>query len=132
VPPATWHLIEESIRASDFIVVPVRASPVDLEAVDPIVEACNDLAKPFVFVLSGYDHRWKLSESAHPYLEMRFPEHTLSETFGYRQCYVGSMIGGASGPEYTKDRRQAAEAEAEIDALWLAIRRQALAAVENL
>jgi chromosome partitioning protein len=131
VPPAIWHLIEDSVRVSDLVIVPVKASPVDLETLDPIVEVCADLGKPFLFVLSGYDPRWKLSESAHPYLETKFPGHTLHEVFSYRQAYVGSMIGGATGPEYQKDRRQATDAGAEIDNLWLKIRKHALAAVEN-
>jgi cellulose biosynthesis protein BcsQ len=131
VPPAIWHLIEDSVRVSDLVIVPVKASPVDLEAVDPIIEVCIDLGKPFLFVLAQFDARWKLSETAFPYLEAKAPGHTLQEVFSYRQCFVGSMIGGATGPEYTKDRRQAADAGAEVDALWLAIRKHALAAVEQ-
>lgn len=131
VPPATWHLIEDSVRVSDLVIVPVKASPVDLEAVDPIIEVCNDLARPFLFVLTMYDPRWKLSESAFPYLEAKAPGRTIPDVFSYRQGYVGSMIGGATGPEYTKDRRQAADAGAEIDALWVAIRKQALAELTN-
>jgi hypothetical protein len=97
----------------------------------PIVEVCCDLQKPFLFVLTQFDARWKLSESAFPYLEAKMPGHTVQEVFGYKQAYVGSMIGGATGPEYKKDRRQAADAGAEVDALWLRIRKHALAAIEN-
>lgn len=118
VPPAVWHLIEDSVRISDLIIVPVKASPIDLEAVDPMIEVCRDLHKPFLFVLSLFDPRWKLSESAYPFLEAKAPGRTVKEPFAYRQAYVGSMIGGATGPEYTKDRKQAAEAEEEIDTLW--------------
>jgi chromosome partitioning protein len=129
VPPATWHLIEDSVRASDLVIVPTKGSPLDLEAIDPIIEVCTDLRRPFVFVLTMYDSKWRLSESAFPYLEAKAPGHTIREVFGYRQAYVGSMIGGATGPEYTKDRRQAADAAEEVDALWLAIRKHALAAI---
>jgi chromosome partitioning protein len=131
VPPATWHLIEDSVGASDLVVVPVKASPVDLEAVDPIIEVCTDLGKPFIFVLTMYDSKWKLSESAFPYLQSKAPGHTIQEIFGYRQAYVGSMIGGATGPEYTKNQREAADARAEVDALWLRIRKRALAAMAD-
>jgi chromosome partitioning protein len=131
VPPAVWHLIEDSVRISDLVIVPVKASPIDLEAVDPMIEVCRDLRKPFLFVLTMYDTRWKLSESAYPYLEAKAPGRSIKEPFTYRQAYVGSMIGGATGPEYTKDRKQAAEAEEEIDTLWRRIRRHALAAIEN-
>jgi chromosome partitioning protein len=129
VPPATFHLIEDSISVSDLVIIPVKASPVDLEAVDPIMEVCSDLGKPFVFVLAMYDARWKLSESAFPYLERKAPGHTLKEVFSYRQAYVGSMIGGATGPEFNKDPKQAKDAAVEIDALWAAIKKRATAAI---
>ena len=131
VPPAVWHLIEDSVRVSDLVIVPVKASPVDLETVDPMVEVCRDLRKPFFFVLTIYDPRWQLSESAFPYLETKAPGRTLKEVFSYKPAYVGSMIDGATGPEYRKDRRQAAEAEEEIDTLWRRIRKHALAAIET-
>jgi chromosome partitioning protein len=131
VPPATWHLISDSVRVSDLVIVPTKGSPLDLEAIDPIIEVCTDLGRPFIFVLTMYDPKWKLSESAFAYLESKAPGHTIQEVFTYRQAYVGSMIGGATGPEYTKDRRQAAEAAAEVDALWLRIREQALAELAN-
>jgi len=109
--------------------VPVKASPLDLEAIDPIIEICGDMHKPFVFVLTMYDPNWKLSQSAFPYLERKIAGHTLKEWFGYRNAYVGSMIGGQTGPEYNKDRKQADAAAEEVDALWKAIRKRALAAV---
>jgi chromosome partitioning protein len=129
LPPAVWHLIEDSVGVSDLVIVPVKASPIDLESVDPIIEICQDLHKPFVFVLTMYDDKWKLSQSAFPYLERKAPGHTLEEVFSYRVAYVGSMIGGATGPEYNGDKKQAKAAADEIDLLWTAVKKRALAAV---
>jgi chromosome partitioning protein len=126
LPPATMHLIEAGIDASDFVVIPVRASPIDLEAVDPIVELCRDYRRDFAFVLTQFDSQWKLSESAAPFLEKKAPGHVLQEVFGYRNAYVGSMIGGQTGPEFNQDRRQAKAAEVEVDALWKEIKKRAL------
>jgi len=132
LPPAVMHLIEDSVRVSDYVIVPVKASPVDLEALDPIIEMCGDLRKPFLFVLTMYDPSWKLlSQSAFPYLERKAPGRTLKEVFSYRQAYVGAMIGGATGSEYNKDKKQAQAAALEVDALWRAIRKRVLAEVST-
>ncbi len=125
LPPATQHLIREGIRAADLVVVPVKTSPLDLEAIEPILELCDHHKKPFAFVLSMYDPKWKLAETAFAYLEKVAPGCVLREVFGYRQAYVGSMIGGGTGPEYNQDAKQARACEVEIDALWKAVERLA-------
>jgi cellulose biosynthesis protein BcsQ len=119
------HLIEDGVRVSDLVIIPVKASPLDLEALDPVIEVCRDLRKPFSFVLTMYDPGWKLSQTAFPFLVKKAPGHTLKEVFGYRNAYVSSMIGGKTGPEY-EDRKQAEAAAEEVDALWKAIRKRAL------
>jgi len=123
LPPATQHLIREGIRAADLVVVPVKTSPLDLEAIDPILELCDHHKKPYVFVLSMYDSKWKLADTAFAYLERIAPGRVLKEVFSYRQAYVGAMIGGATGPEYNADAKQAKACRVEIDALWAAIKR---------
>jgi chromosome partitioning protein len=129
LPPAVMRLIESSVRVSDYVIIPVKASPLDLEALDPIIEICRDLRKPFSFVLTMYDPTWKLSQTAFPYLEQKAPGHTLKEVFSYRQAYVGAMIGGATGPEYNRDKKQAQSAALEVEALWRAIKKRVLAEV---
>jgi cellulose biosynthesis protein BcsQ len=120
------HLIEDSVRVSDLVIIPVKASPLDLEALDPVIEVCKDLREPYSFVLTMYDPSWKLSQTAFPFLEKKAPGHTLKEVLSYRNAYVGSMIGGETGPEYRGDRKQAEAAAEEVDALWKAIRKRAL------
>ena len=121
LPPATQHLIREGVRAADLVIVPVKTSPLDLEAIDPILELCDHHKRPFMFVLSMYDAKWKLAETAFAYLEKVAPGSVFKETFGYRQAYVGAMIGGATGPEYNEDAKQARACKQEIDALWAAV-----------
>jgi chromosome partitioning protein len=122
LPPATQGLIREGVRAADFVLIPVKTSPLDLEAIDPILELCEHHKKPFAFVLSMYDPKWKLSETAFAYLDKIEPGKTLRSVFGYRQAYVGSMIDGRTGPEYDADPKQAKAAAAEVDALWAEIK----------
>lgn len=122
LPPATQHLIREGIRAADMVLIPVKTSPLDLEAIDPVLELCEHHKRPFRFILSMYNPAWKLSETAFAYLDKVSPKATLKEVFSYRQAYVGAMIGGASGPEYREDAKQARACRVEIDAIWAAVR----------
>ena len=129
LPPATMHLVEAGISAADFVLIPVKASPVDLEAVDPIIELCESFHKPFVFVLMMFDKGWKLSATAAPFLEEKAPGRVLKEYVSYKPCYVGSMAAGMTGPEYNGDKKQREAAADEIAALWKAIKKRALASM---
>lgn len=119
-PPALTDLIASAIHAADVVIVPVRPSPLDIEAVDPVVELCRKHRKRWAFVLTHFDQRWKLSKSATPALKES--GRVLDVTISYRQAYVGSMITGKTGPEFSGKAEAAACAE-EIDALWKAIKK---------
>ena len=121
LPPALQELIRDGVKAADFVLIPCKTSPIDLEAISPVVELCEQHRKPFAFVLTMYDPAWKLAKTAAPYLDAIAPGHVLAETFGYRQSYVGAMIGGRTGPEYKADAKQAKAAREEVDALWRAV-----------
>lgn len=125
LPPAIQHRVRDGIRAADLVIIPVKASPLDLEAIEPVLELCAHHQKPYVFVLSMYDPKWKLSETAFAYLDRVAPGRALRQVFGYRQAYVGAMIGGCAGSEYDQDPKQARAARDEIDALWTAVKKVA-------
>ena len=132
LPPGDFDLIEPGISAADFVIVPVKASPIDLEAIDPIIEICEDLEKPFCILLTQFDTGWNLSKTAFEFLEAKWKGRTLMgdhEQLGYRQAYVGAMIAGMTGPEYNVDKRQAKAAAAEVNAIWAAVKKLATAAV---
>jgi chromosome partitioning protein len=122
-PPALMHIIENGIAAADVVIIPVRASPIDLESIDPAVELCEAYGKPFAFVITHWDASWKLTKTAVKFLEDR-GDKVLDEHLCYRAAYVGSMIAGRTGPEYS-DTKAAAACKAEVDALWRAIKRLA-------
>lgn len=133
LPPGDFDLIEPGIAAADFVIVPVKASPIDLEAIDPIIEICEDLEKAFCILLTQYDEQWNLSKTAIDFLDAKWRGRTLKEKhqhLGYRQAYVGAMIAGQTGPEYNLDKRQAKAAGLEVDAIWAAVKKLATAAVK--
>ena len=121
-PPALMGIIESAIMAADAVIIPVRASPIDLESIDPAVELCEAHDKPFAFLLTHYDKGWRLSKTAAAELEDR--GKVLTETVSYRAAYVGAMIAGRTGPEYS-DKAAAKIAAGEIDAIWAAVKRLA-------
>ena len=55
-PPAIIGTIEPAIRAADVVLVPVKASPLDIEAVDPVVQLCVRRGRPFAFVMSMVEY----------------------------------------------------------------------------
>ncbi len=126
LPPGDLDLIEEGIAASDFVVIPIRASPLDIEAIGPIKDICDEYGKAFGIVHNAHEPNWKISGTVAPYCKaMNLP--LLNNTVGQRQAYTGSMVAGETGPEY-HDSRQAKVCADEITALWREISKKALAA----
>lgn len=116
-PPALVNTIEDAIAAADVVIIPVRASALDLLAVDQVVEMCKQHDKPFAFVLNAIHHQWKaLADSADACLSQVGP--VFKTRIGLRKAYVSAMTLGKSGPEIERDTAAADE----IDALWAEIK----------
>jgi chromosome partitioning protein len=62
--PGLLMRTDVAIRQADLIVIPVRASMLDLEAVNPICEVADEAGVPRVFVVNAADKDWKLLGSA--------------------------------------------------------------------
>jgi chromosome partitioning protein len=123
LPPGDLNLIEAGIVAAHFTLIPVRASPVDMEAIGPVVELCNDYAKPYGIVVNAVEPSWKISGTVAPYCEAE-KLALFKSTVTQRQAYTGAMVG-RTGPEY-HDSRQAKACAAEISALWEELRKAAM------
>ena len=65
-PPAMMEWIEAGVLAADLVLIPVRASPIDLESNDVAIEFCEAYGRPFAFLLTHYDKGWKLSKIGNP------------------------------------------------------------------
>lgn len=125
-PPSIMHLIESGIAAADFVLIPVRASPIDLESIDPAVELCEQYGKPYAFVITHWDGSWKLTTTAAGVLERAGT--VLKEHVSYLAAYVGSMTNGRTGPEFKGNKSAAGKCKAEIDELWTVVKKIASAA----
>jgi len=117
-PPGSLKFTEPAIVAADFVLIPTRASALDVEAVDVVVELCQLHKKPFAFIINHANPAWKLTKSTAAYL--RRNGHTVIDQFiSYRMAYIAAMTAGKSAPEIEKD----GQARKEIDALWTAVKK---------
>lgn len=110
-PPAMLQIIEDAIEASDVVLIPSRASALDVQAVDEVVELCRRHGKPFAFVVNAVVTQWgKITDSAADYL--RHHGDVCETRIALRKPFTAAMTIGKSGAEVDK------AAAREIDALW--------------
>ena len=115
-PPLDLDIIELSIMLADAVIIPVKASIFDIGSIDPVVEICSDRHKPFAFVMSDVDGRYKgLNNSAIEALTNH--GNVLSVRISHKLGYVNAITIGKTGPEIDKSL------EREIDRLWADVKR---------
>lgn len=125
LPPGDLDLLEAGIAAADYVVIPIRASSLDVQAIGPTTDLCADYVRPFGIVANAVEPSWKISATVAPFCKAA-ALHLLKATVTQRQAYTGAMVAGATGPEY-HDARQAKVCATEIKILWDEIRGEALA-----
>ena len=59
-PPTGMDLIEQAVAVADAVIVPVRPGFFDVIAVQTVIWMCRKHRKPFAFVLSAVDGRYKV------------------------------------------------------------------------
>jgi chromosome partitioning protein len=120
-PPLELDIIENAVLKADCVLIPVRASIFDIGSITPIVEMARQRHKPYAFVLSAVDSRFKkLTERAMAALVSEGP--ICATRISYRQPYISALTGGKAGHEVEEDLRP------EIDSLWGEVKRLALGA----
>ena len=61
-PPALMTRIQPAVAVADVVVIPVRPSPLDVEAIEPVIEMCELAKRPFVFVINANPARSSLTK----------------------------------------------------------------------
>jgi chromosome partitioning protein len=115
-PPALMNVMESAIAAADIVLIPCRPSALDVLAIDPAVDLCRLLNKPFAFVLTDVEPRWKSTASAAAAL--REDGQVVEAVLTHRAAYSSAMTTGRTGPESTADAKGAASCREEIEAVW--------------
>lgn len=111
-PPALLSLIEDAVAQSDLVIIPTRASALDLLAVDPVIDLCREHGKPYAFLINSADPRHKITKTAAQYLSAH--GRVLSTIVAQRMAYVAAMTNGKGPTEVDKTDAIASE----LDALW--------------
>ena len=110
-PPSYMEVIETAIMVADAVIIPIKCSIFDAGSLEPVVEMCKRRRKPYAFVLSDVDSRFKTLTGQ--VAAMLKEEGTLLPgVVSHLQSYIVAPNQGKTGPELDK---KAAE---EIDALW--------------
>lgn len=124
-PPGSLIVTEDAVRSSTLVVIPVRASGLDLAASQDCIGICQESGVPFLVVINGKtQHDGKLVEQARALLDSwRVP--VAKTVVAHRVPYINAITTGKTGPE--KDRKAAEE----IDALWDEIKTAARKAVRG-
>ena len=116
-PPGALMVTEDAVRASHLVVIPMRASGLDINASRDCIQLCEDEGVPFLVVINGSNSRsdQKLVEQTQNLLfNWRVP--IAKSVIKHRVAYINAYTTGKTGPE--KD----AAAATEIDELWREIR----------
>jgi chromosome partitioning protein len=123
-PPGAIGLTRKGIESASLVLVPMKASPLDVETADLMVDLCKEAAAPFVFLLAQVNaKRQTMTAGARDFLTER--GEVLDVEMTDRQSYAEAMLSGRTGGE-TKDKT----AKAEVAALWQALG-QRLASTEG-
>ena len=124
-PPGSILVTEDAVRASTLVLIPLRASGLDLAASQDCISLCQETETPFLLVLNAKgQHDGRLVEEARALLSSwKLP--VARTTIASRSQYVNAVTTGRTGPE--KDRK----AEAEIDALWAEVKAATLRAAKR-
>lgn len=117
------------VQGADLVVIPVRVSAFDLDAISPAVEACRELGKPYVFLLNAViDTKGALYSGMFKALGQSGP--VLDQIIRQRAAYANAVAMGKTGPEVS-NKSQAADCAEEIYALWQAIKRRVARSVSR-
>lgn len=116
-PPAFIATIEDTIGASDLVLIPLRASALDILASEDAVLMARAADVPHLCIINDAETRWKTTAAASKYLTAaKVP--VAETTITHRAAYLGAMTGGKTGPEIDKG----GTAKEEIAGLWAEVK----------
>lgn len=122
-PPGSLTVTGDAINVCDLVVIPMRASGLDLTASQDAVRLCQQSGTAYLCVFNDVQPRdaKTLGENARTTL-MTYKIPVAKTMVMHRVSYINAMTGGKVGTERDKG------AAAEIEALWQEITSAALAA----
>lgn len=127
-PPAFLSVIEDTVAVATFVLVPVKASVIDLLATQDAVVMCQSAGTPFCVVVNDVVHTdTKFVDSARATLaKAKVP---VCETIiGHRGSHIAAATVGKTAAEVNSGKDS--KAVEEIEALWSEVRKAATKAAK--
>ena len=115
-PPAFITLVQEMADAADFVLIPVRASMLDLLSTQDAIVITRKAQRPFMVVINdvGQYEAKMVASSRATLVNAGIP---VAETvIRHRPAHIAGMTVGKSGAEVDKGKDK--QACSDIDALW--------------
>lgn len=109
---------QQTIRAADLVLIPVRPSPNDLRAVGQTLEVVEKVRKPFIFIINSAKNRTRIAMDTLQTLAQF--GRVAPVMIGDRIDLAESMIGGLAVSEYAPSSRSADE----LTKLWTYVSEQ--------
>ncbi len=114
-PPHSHHIMYKAMAASDFIIIPLQASPLDIHSAKRTVDACQKVQKkvgheiPCYFLLNRVNPRTKLSKEIGTYIRELYTVPLLQSRLHNRVAYAQSLMHGKSVIEHNRSSDAAME-----------------------
>ncbi len=122
-PPGSLLVTEDAVKCSDLVIIPMRASGLDLLASQDCIRLCQRHGKPYAVVLNDVASRDPKALADNARKALAASKVPVAKTvIAHRVQHINAMTSGATGAE--KDRAAAED----VDALWQEARRIAPAA----
>jgi len=128
-PPAFLSVLEDAVAVANFVLIPVKASVIDLLATQDAVVMCQSAGAPFAVVVNDVVHTdMKFVESAKRTLD-KAKVPICDVIMGHRGAHIAGATVGKTASEVNAGRD--AKAVEEIEALWREVSKSATKAAKS-
>src|SRR5262245_35885166 len=115
-PPNSILLTEDGVRVSTLVIIPIRASGLDLGSSRDTIQLCQDYGTAYLVVINAKGlHDGRLVDEARALLKS-WKVPVAEQVIAHRLQFINAMTTGKTGPE--KDPKAADE----IDNLWAEVK----------
>jgi cellulose biosynthesis protein BcsQ len=105
-------LTEDAIRVSTLVLIPIRASGLDIGSSRDTIQMCQEYGTAYLVVINAKgQHDGKLVDEARALLKS-WKVPVAEQVIAHRVPFINAMTTGKTGPERDK------AAAKEIDVLW--------------
>lgn len=114
-PPHSHHIMYQAMAVSDFIIIPLQASPLDIRSAKRTIDAFEQVKKkvnrdiPCYFLLNRVNPRTNLSKEIGNYIRELYTVPLLQSRLHNRVAYAQSLMYGKSVIEHSRSSDAAIE-----------------------